>query len=96
MCKDCFFVDHCQFYAKGIGLTLDDILCYVIVRDVPFRAQSLVVQWSASVTIIVFRIEVLLNNFLVYVVFHDQNTRRVYSGVSLLLSSLVSLLVVIR
>ncbi|CAF1339618.1 unnamed protein product [Adineta ricciae] len=25
-CTDCFFGDRCQFYAKGIGLTRDDIL----------------------------------------------------------------------
>ena len=29
-CTDCFFGDRCQFQAKGIGLTLDDILRYEI------------------------------------------------------------------
>ena len=27
-CIDCYFGDRCQLYAKGIGITLDDILRY--------------------------------------------------------------------
>ncbi|CAF5190176.1 unnamed protein product [Rotaria magnacalcarata] len=30
VCTDCFFGNRCQFYAKGIGLTLDDMLRYAI------------------------------------------------------------------
>ncbi|CAF4950669.1 unnamed protein product [Rotaria socialis] len=36
-CIDCFFGDRCQFYAKGIGMTLDDMLRYVIRPNIIFN-----------------------------------------------------------
>ncbi|CAF4221069.1 unnamed protein product, partial [Rotaria sp. Silwood2] len=38
-CNDCFFGDRCQFYAKGIGLTLDDILRYELRPNLAFSHQ---------------------------------------------------------
>ena len=93
VCKDCFFGDRCQFYAKGIGLTLDDMLRYVIQPHVPFRDQSVVVKWSAAVTVIIFLVG-SLNSFLAFLVFNHRNMCQVGSGVYLLLSSIVSFLVV--
>ena len=90
VCQDCFFGDRCQFYAKGIGLTLDEMLRYIIRPHVPFHDQSLAMKWSAAITIIVSLVGPL-NSFFAFVVFNHQNTRRVGSGVYLLLSSIVCL-----
>ncbi|CAF4070713.1 unnamed protein product [Adineta steineri] len=47
VCNDCFFGNRCQFYAKGIGLTLDDLLRYEIRPHSTLNDQSLVVKLSA-------------------------------------------------
>jgi hypothetical protein len=60
---------------------------------VSFRDQSLVVKWSAAVTLSIFLVG-SLNSFFAFIVFNHRNTRQVGSGVYLLLSSIVSLLVV--
>ncbi|UJR18331.1 hypothetical protein I4U23_005233 [Adineta vaga] len=56
-CNDCFFGDRCQFYAKGIGLTLDDLLRYEIRPYITFNDQSLVIKISAIFVMILFLIE---------------------------------------
>ncbi|CAF4240756.1 unnamed protein product, partial [Adineta steineri] len=93
VCNDCFFGDRCQFYAKGIGLTLDDLLRYEIRPNNTLADQSLVVKLSAASTIIIFLIG-LLNSFFGYLVFHNRNCRKVASGIYLRLSSVISTLVV--
>ena len=69
------------------------MLRYVIRPHVPFRDQYVVVKWSAAVTLSIFLVG-SLNSFLAFIVFNHRNTRQVGSGVYLLLSSIVSLLVV--
>ncbi|CAF4187431.1 unnamed protein product, partial [Adineta steineri] len=93
VCVDCFFGDRCQFYAKGIGLTLDDLLRYEIRPNSTLNDQSLTVKLSAASTIIIFLIG-LLNSFFGYLVFHNRNCRKVASGIYLRLSSIISTLVV--
>ncbi|CAF4164464.1 unnamed protein product, partial [Adineta steineri] len=93
VCNDCFFGDRCQFYAKGIGLTLDDLLRYAIRPNSTLNDQSLTVKLSAASTIIIFLIG-LLNSFFGYLVFHNRNCRKVASGIYLRLSSIISTLVV--
>ncbi|CAF4045618.1 unnamed protein product, partial [Adineta steineri] len=93
VCNDCFFGDRCQFYAKGIGLTLDDLFRYEIRPHSTLNDQSLVVKLSAASTIIIFLIG-LLNSFFGYLVFHNRNCRKVASGIYLRLSSIISTLVV--
>ncbi|CAF4997240.1 unnamed protein product, partial [Rotaria socialis] len=39
VCTDCFFGHQCQFYAKGLGLTLDEILGYEIKHNLIFTEQ---------------------------------------------------------
>ncbi|CAF4165851.1 unnamed protein product, partial [Adineta steineri] len=56
VCNDCFFGDRCQFYAKGIGLTLDDLLRYEIRPNSTLNDQSLVVKLSAVSVMILFLI----------------------------------------
>ena len=47
-CMDCFFGDRCQFPAKGIGLTLDDILRYHIRPHIPMQDQSNTLKWTCA------------------------------------------------
>ena len=63
VCIDCFFGDRCQFYAKGIGLTLDDMLRYAIRPNTTMNEQSLVVKLSAVLIMIVFLIGLLNSHF---------------------------------
>ncbi|CAF0799616.1 unnamed protein product [Adineta steineri] len=93
VCVDCFFGNRCQFYAKGIGLTLDDLLRYEIRPNSTLNDQSLVVKLSATVIMIIFIIGTL-NGLLSYLVFHDRDSRKVGSGIYLRLSSIISILVV--
>ncbi|UJR07367.1 hypothetical protein I4U23_011653 [Adineta vaga] len=93
LCNDCFFGDRCQFYAKGIGLTLDDLLRYEIRPNQTLNDQSLVVKLSAAFVMILFLIG-LLNSFLSYLVFENYNSRKVGSGIYLRLSSIISSLAV--
>ncbi|CAF3694043.1 unnamed protein product [Adineta steineri] len=48
VCQDCFFGDRCQFYAKGFGITLDEILGYEIERNINILSQPLSVQVSVE------------------------------------------------
>ncbi|CAF1180714.1 unnamed protein product [Adineta steineri] len=93
VCVDCFFGNRCQFYAKGIGLTLDDLLRYEIRPNSTLNDQSLVVKLSAVSVMILFLIG-SLNSFFGYLVFHNRNCRKVASGIYLRLSSIISTLVV--
>ncbi|CAF2727459.1 unnamed protein product [Rotaria sp. Silwood2] len=92
VCTDCFFGDRCQFYAKGIGLTLDDMLRYVIRPNLALNEQSIVIKLSAAFTMIIL-VAGLLNSLLSYLVFHHKNSRQVGSGMYLHLSAVVSGLV---
>ncbi|CAF3627819.1 unnamed protein product [Rotaria socialis] len=94
VCADCFFGDRCQFYAKGIGLTLEDMFRYVIRPNLTFKDQSIIVKLSAAITMIIF-VAGLWNSLLAYLAFHQQKSREVGSGMYLHLSSIVSSLVVI-
>ncbi|CAF0942894.1 unnamed protein product [Adineta steineri] len=93
VCNDCFFGDRCQFYAKGIGLTLDDLLRYEIRPNSTLNDQSLVVKLSATFIMIIFLVG-LINGFLSYLVFHNRDSRKVGSGIYLRLSSIISILIV--
>ncbi|CAF0830945.1 unnamed protein product [Adineta steineri] len=95
VCADCFFGKRCQFYAKGIGLTLDDLLRYEIRSNNTLNDQSLVIKLSATLVMIIFLIGTV-NGFLSYLVFHDRDSRKVGCGIYLRLSSIISILVINR
>ncbi|CAF4123583.1 unnamed protein product [Adineta steineri] len=75
VCVDCFSGSRCQFYAKGIGLTLDDLLRYEIRPNNTLNDQSLVIKLSATLIMIIFLIGTV-NGFLSYLVFHDRDSRK--------------------
>ncbi|CAF1192557.1 unnamed protein product [Adineta steineri] len=93
ICSDCFFGDRCQFYAKGIGMTLDDLLRYEIRSNNTLNDQSLVIKLSAALIMIIFLIGTV-NGLLSYLVFHDRDSRKVGCGIYLRFSSIISILVV--
>ncbi|CAM4805094.1 unnamed protein product [Rotaria magnacalcarata] len=89
VCKDCFFGDRCQFYAKGIGLTLDDILRFELISHLAYSHQPLSVKISSISTIIIF-IAGFINSILVFLVFYSKGSREVGCGLYLLVSSITS------
>ena len=95
MCNwtDCFFGDRCQFQAKGIGLTLDDILRYHIRPHIPMQDQSNTLKWTCALTMIVF-VAGLINSILSIITFRSKKSREVGCGIYLLALSITSLLIV--
>ncbi|CAF1168521.1 unnamed protein product [Rotaria magnacalcarata] len=53
VCTDCFIGDRCQFYAKDIGLTLDDLLRYEIQPNTTFNGQNNLIKWSSAFMMII-------------------------------------------
>jgi hypothetical protein len=92
-CTDCFFGNQCQFYAKGVGLTLDDILRYEIRPHVSIHDQSSIIKWSSALTMIIF-VAGLINSILSLLTFHTKQSREIGCGMYLLASSITSFLTV--
>ncbi|CAF1623962.1 unnamed protein product [Adineta ricciae] len=93
-CIDCFFGDRCQFYAKGIGLTLDDLFRYQIRPNVYLIDQSETIKISLVFTIILFLIG-LINSILSFMTFCRKECRKIGCGIYLLSISIISLLTLI-
>ena len=91
VCTDCFFGDRCQFYAKGMGLTLDDILRYVVRPNISFYQQPQLIKLSAIFAMLLFFLG-LLNSTLSLLVFHSRDAREVGCGIYLYASSITSVL----
>ncbi|CAF1107158.1 unnamed protein product [Rotaria sordida] len=89
-CSQCFFGNQCQFYAKGIGSTLDEILGYEFKNNTILTKQSFRIKVSAIVTMLIFVIGVI-NGILSIITFSRKNTREVGCGIYLLASSITSL-----
>ena len=91
--RNCFLGDRCQSYAKGVGLTLDDILRYEIKSNNTLVGQSLTVKVSAALTMIFF-VAGLINSGLSLLTFQNRETRQVGTGIYLLTSSVTSFLTI--
>jgi hypothetical protein len=94
VCTDCFFGNQCQFYAKGLGLTLDEILGYEIKSNVNLFKQPFSVKLSAIITMIMF-LAGIMNGILSILTFKNKVCQEVGCGMYLLTSSIISLLIVI-
>ena len=94
VCTDCFFGNRCQFYAKGFGLTLDQILGYEIKYDRILFKQTFSVQLSALLTMIMLGIG-MINGILSILTFKNKSSQEVGCGIYLLISSICSLMIVI-
>ncbi|CAF1187972.1 unnamed protein product [Adineta ricciae] len=94
ICTDCFFGDRCQFYAKGIGLILDDILRYEIRPNVTLINQPLSVTINAGLTIIMLIVG-LFNSIVCFFTFQTEKSRQVGCGIYLVTSSATSFITMI-
>ncbi|CAF3802137.1 unnamed protein product [Rotaria sordida] len=61
ICANCFFGNKCQFYAKGLGSTLDEILGYEFKHNTILSKQSYRIKVSVVITMLIFVIDNWLN-----------------------------------
>jgi hypothetical protein len=94
VCQPCFFGNRCQFYTKGFGLTLDEILGYEISRNKKMSLQPLSVQLSGIVTMIIFLFG-LIDSILSLLTFTDKTIQDVGCVFYLVGSSFLSLIIII-
>ncbi|CAF1185497.1 unnamed protein product [Adineta steineri] len=91
--SSCVIGDQCNFYLKGIGLTLDDILRNELQPNIVLNNQSFSIKFSAGLTIIMF-IAGLINSILSFITFQHKDSQQVGCGMYLLTSSMTSLLAI--
>ncbi|CAF3704777.1 unnamed protein product [Adineta steineri] len=89
--SSCVIGDQCNFYIKGIGLTLDDILRDELQPNTVLNNQSFSIKLSAGLTIIMF-VAGLINSILSFITFQHKDSQQVGCGIYLLASSITSLL----
>ncbi|CAF4978062.1 unnamed protein product, partial [Rotaria sp. Silwood1] len=94
VCNDCFFGNKCQYYAKGLGLTLDEILGYEIKHNIILSKQPFSVKLSAIITMFMFIIGII-NGILSILTFKRKSCQEVGCGIYLLASSITSIIIVI-
>ncbi|CAF0857863.1 unnamed protein product [Adineta steineri] len=94
ICPACFFGDECQFYAKALGSTLDEILGYELKRNTILSKQPITVIVSATITMIIFAVG-FINCILSIIVFARQTSQKVGCGIYLLTASITSLAIMI-
>ncbi|CAF0858500.1 unnamed protein product [Rotaria sordida] len=94
VCTDCFFGNQCQFYAKGLGLTLDEILGYEIKHNINLSKQPFSVKLSSIITMIMLLIGII-NGILSILTFTRKTSQEVGCGIYLLASSITSISIVI-
>ncbi|CAF1032017.1 unnamed protein product [Adineta steineri] len=91
--SNCVIGDQCNFYIKGIGLTLDDILSNELQPNTVLNNQSFSIKLSGGLTIIMF-IAGLINSILSFITFQHKDSQQVGCGMYLLASSITSLLAI--
>ncbi|CAF1064126.1 unnamed protein product [Adineta steineri] len=91
--SSCVIGDQCNFYIKGIGLTLDDILRDELKPNTVLNNQSFSIKLSAALTIIMF-VAGLINSILSFITFQNKDSQQVGCGMYLLASSITSLLAI--
>ncbi|CAF4225029.1 unnamed protein product, partial [Adineta steineri] len=77
--SSCVIGDQCNFYIKGIGLTLDDILQNELQPNTVLNSQSFSIKLSAGLTIIMF-IAGLINSVLSFITFQSKDSQQVGCG----------------
>lgn len=90
---DCRIGDQCRSYTRAIGLTLDDVFYNKIRASTPWNEQSVFVQITAAITMIMFAAG-LINGILSVLTFKNKELRRVGCGMYLLMSSITSLITI--
>ena len=90
---NCIIGDQCNLYAKGIGLTINDILRNQIQPNTSFGNQSTLIQSAVGITMIMFLIG-FINGIFSFITFRNKELRRVGCVLYLLASSVTSLLTI--
>ncbi|CAF1168153.1 unnamed protein product [Adineta steineri] len=91
--SSCVIGDQCNFYLKGIGLTLDDILGDALQPNKVLNNQSFSIKLSAGLTITMF-VAGSINSILSFITFQNKDSQQVGCGMYLLASSITSLLAI--
>ena len=94
LCPNCFFGDRCQFYAKSLGSTLDEILGYELKRNTNLSRQLITVKVAAALTIVIFLIG-MISSILSIITFSRKKSQQIGCGIYLMASSITSLLIMI-
>ncbi|CAF0936396.1 unnamed protein product [Rotaria sp. Silwood1] len=89
-CQTCFYGRRCQFSSHGFGLSLDAILGYHIQPHIIIRHQTLVVQLSIVLTIIM-TVAGLINSTLLMIAINNKEPRKIGCGIYLISTSITSL-----
>ncbi|CAF0825556.1 unnamed protein product [Rotaria sp. Silwood1] len=90
VCQTCFYGRRCQFSSHGFGLSLDAILGYHIQPHIIIRHQTLVVQLSIVLTIIM-TVAGLINSTLLMIAINNKEPRKIGCGIYLISTSITSL-----
>ena len=93
-CSNCYFGNQCQFQSKGIGLTLEDMLYYELHPSVKLKDQSMTIQISTLVTMVMF-LAGIFNSILTFLTFFKASSRKVGCAIYLFASSITSLLTIL-
>ncbi|CAF0878090.1 unnamed protein product [Adineta steineri] len=91
--SSCVIGDQCNFYIKGIGLTLDDILHDELQPNTVLNNQPFSIKLSAGLTIIMF-IAGSINSILSFITFQSKDSQQVGCGMYLFASSITSFLAI--
>ena len=89
----CFIGGRCQFYAKSIGMTLDDLLHDEIKTNTSLNNQSLSIKMSITLTMIMFT-GGSINSILSFITFKNKDLQKVGCGFYLLTLSITSLVTI--
>ncbi|CAF4998592.1 unnamed protein product [Rotaria sp. Silwood1] len=90
VCQTCFYGRRCQFSSHGFGLSLDAILGYHIQPHIIIRHQTLVVQLSIVLTIIM-TVAGLINSTLLMIAINNKEPCKIGCGIYLISTSITSL-----
>lgn len=94
VCRECFFGSQCQYFSKGLGITLDEILGYEIKHNAFIFEQPFSIKLSAIITMIMFSIGIINGCFSI-MTFKNRISQEVGCGIYLLASSITSLIIAI-
>ena len=92
-CEKCFYGSHCELTTQSFSLSLDNMLGYHIKPFVSFAQQTVAVQITTAITVIMF-IFGFINGFLSIITFQRKSIMSIGCGFYLLTNSVISLLMI--
>ena len=92
ICQPCFYGQLCQFRTISFGLSLDAIIGYYILPNIPLSDQPMILIFTLILTVIFVCIG-FINGILSSLAFSTKNVREIGCGLYLLSSSVASILI---